>query len=391
MAANANELLFDAMVRHQTYLLRYSGNVRNQVNEVLDATAEALGDAIRRANTLGLTTLASARRMEKLLDQITVLREKAWGEAQTLLFQQLDDLAANEPVFFKGMLLTTSPMVLETVLPAPAQLRAIARSKPFEGALLKDWAMGLQSEDLRRIRASIQVGMTVGEGSAEIARRVVGDGGMLDSTRRQVEAIVRTAVMHVSAEARDAFAQENLDVATIERFTATLDSRTTPVCRANDGKKFKIGKGPRPPLHIACRSLRVMIFDWEPMVDRPFKPTTERILLKEYTDLRGYANVTTRDKLPRGTKGDYDRFARSRVRQLVGTVPADVTYQTWLKKQSVMFQEDVLGKTKAKLFRDGGITLDKFVARDGGELTLAQLARKHADAFRAAGLDPSGF
>jgi hypothetical protein len=56
-----------------------------------------------------------------------------------------------------------------------------------------------------------------------------------------------------------------------------------------------------------------------------------------------------------------------------------------------MFQEDVLGVTKAKLFRDGKLPLDRFVDRNGNELTLKDLAKKHADAFVAAGLDPTKY
>jgi hypothetical protein len=90
-------------------------------------------------------------------------------------------------------------------------------------------------------------------------------------------------------------------------------------------------------------------------------------------------------------KGEFDKFSRKRIRELTGQVPATTSYQTWLKSQSKEFQEDVLGKTKAKLFRDGKLQLDKFVTRNGTELTLSQLAKKHADAFRAAGLNPEDF
>jgi hypothetical protein len=72
-------------------------------------------------------------------------------------------------------------------------------------------------------------------------------------------------------------------------------------------------------------------------------------------------------------------------------VPAATSYQEWLKRQSKEFQEDVLGKTKARLFRDGKLPLDKFVNRLGDELTLAELAGMHSAAFKAAGLDPAAF
>ena len=43
------------------------------------------------------------------------------------------------------------------------------------------------------------------------------------------------------------------------------------------------------------------------------------------------------------------------------------------------------------MFRRGGLTMDRFVDRNGREFSLDELARSDADAFRAAGLDPSDF
>jgi hypothetical protein len=60
-------------------------------------------------------------------------------------------------------------------------------------------------------------------------------------------------------------------------------------------------------------------------------------------------------------------------------VPSTTTYDAWLRKQPQAFQEDVLGKSKAQLFRDG-LTLDKFVDEKGKSYTLAELnAHVHGD------------
>jgi hypothetical protein len=75
----------------------------------------------------------------------------------------------------------------------------------------------------------------------------------------------------------------------------------------------------------------------------------------------------------------------------VGRVPAATTYQDFLKRQPASFQDDVLGRTKGKLFRDGGLTVDQFVDRAGNELTLDQLAATKPEAFVKAGLDPEAF
>lgn len=69
-----------------------------------------------------------------------------------------------------------------------------------------------------------------------------------------------------------------------------------------------------------------------------------------------------------------------------GQVPDDMTYQDWLKKQPVERQDDILGKTKGQLFRKGGLTLERFVDRNGRELNLAELRAKNAAAFAKAGL-----
>jgi SPP1 gp7 family putative phage head morphogenesis protein len=395
----ANELLLDALIRHQTYLMRYSVTLRKRMLAVLGRTEEDIGMLIRdrlREST-GLTTSVELRRMQALLESLTTLRSASWKDANTLMLDEMSELAYQEPINLSSIITTVAPVIAETVLPPARQLRAIVSSRPFDGALLKDWADGLASEDIRRIHGAIQMGMIAGESSDAIARRVIGTNalngtdGVLQMTRRQVEAISRTAVQHIANNARNDFMLENADLMIGELYVATLDARTTPVCRANDGKTFPVGKGPRPPLHIACRSLRVPALNGEVLGDRPYKSSTTKQLLSEYTDQKGISRVTKRDDLPRGTKGDYDTWSRKRIRQMTGTVARAENYQSWLKTQTKAFQDDTLGPTRAKLFRDGNLTLDKFVAADGSELTLAQLAKKHAAAFRAAGIDPGGF
>jgi hypothetical protein len=71
----------------------------------------------------------------------------------------------------------------------------------------------------------------------------------------------------------------------------------------------------------------------------------------------------------------------------IGEVPKDVTYQDWLRKQSVSFQDEVLGPTRAQLFRDGGMTLDRFVDNSGHEYTLDQLRQRDPAAFKRADLN----
>jgi len=399
MAKTANELFEDALIRHQTYLLRYAGSVRNRIWAILDRTNEDISDKIRSrlANNVGLTTGVEMRRLEALVDQIKAIRAPAWVEATSVLKEEMVGLSLAESVALNGIVSVVLPVVIETALPSSRMLRSVALARPFQGQILADWAASMEANDLRLIHNAIQLGMTAGESMDVITRRVIGTASMQNAdgvnamTKRQVQAVVRTAVQHVANHSRTAWFNENSDIVTTERFVATLDSRTTPICRATDGKQFPLGKGPIPPLHWQCRSLRIAVFDGVLLGDRPAKPYVERELVEEYAAANRLGAIKTRAALPRGTKGDYDKWARGAIRSRVGPGPADTTYGKWLKGQSKTFQDDTLGIAKAKLFRDGGLTLDKFVNRNGDELTLAQLAARERAAFLAAGLNPDKY
>lgn len=395
----ANEELMDALIRHQIWLLRYSGTVRNQIYRLLGKSESDIADKIRayELKGAGLSNPEEYKRLQALYAAIKEMRLQAWGEVDNFFSDEMKGLMYQEPVTLSNVVQTILPVSVSTVVPSAPLLRAMVMDKPFEGRVMADWVSTLAQNDILRMQNAIQLGMVAGEPMDKIAKRVAGSATLKGSdgttalTRRQIDAVTRTAVQHVANNARSEWFRENSDIVSMEQFVATLDSRTTPVCRAEDGKRYPVGQGPIPPLHYNCRSLRVAVFNDKLLGNRPANPTTEKLLVQEYSDENGLGDIKERDNLPRGQKGKYDEWARGRIRELVGPIPASSTYQTWLEKQSRAFQEDVLGVAKSKLFRDGGLTLDKFVDNNGNELTLNDLASKHADAFRAAGLDPSKY
>lgn len=396
--ATANEDFLDALIRHQIGLMRLTGSVRNRIIEILDKTERDLKDQIERRLRRALPNQNfTARRLRTLERSIREIRQQAWKEVREVWFQEMVELSKSEPEFLRMAMQTVSPVALNLALPTTATLTALVREKPFEGRVLRTWAADIERADLKRITDQVKIGIVQGEGAAAIARRIVGTArlrgvdGVTQITRRNAAAITRTMVNHYSNQAKRLFYMENSDVFDEELYVATLDSRTTPICRSLDGERFAVGEGPVPPLHFACRSVRVAILDGEVLGRRPTKSSTDRQLLREYGDREGLPTVSSRGALPRGHRGAFDEFRRRRVRELTGVVPAKIDYETFLKRQSVDFQNEVLGVTKARLFRRGGLSLDKFVNRQGDELTLGQLAKSDAGAFRAAGLDPDDY
>lgn len=392
---------FDSMVRHQIGLLRRSASIRNQILKLLDDTEADLRIAIRERlrRYTGTQRPADVARLENLLVEVRALRQTAWSQVSAVWFAEMAEIAIAEPKFMAALLQTVVPVQLTPTLPTAAQMRSLVTSRPFEGRTLREWAEQVSRGDVERIQGQIRIGLVQGEDLPTITRRVTGTislkgrNGVTEITRRHAEAITRTAVNHYANQARRAFAEENAEFFDRELYVATLDSKTTPICRSLDGELFPIGEGPIPPLHFRCRSLRTPAPDPEAIGKRPMKPVTERQLLREFAAMEGLEKVPRqRASLPRGTKGAFDEFARVRTRELIGRVPAKTTYQRFLERQPVWFQNDVLGETRGLLFRKGGLTLKDFVDRGTfEEFTLAELADMHARAFRDAGLDPADF
>lgn len=405
MPQTLNEEFRDALVRHQIGLLRLSGSVRNRVIALLDASEDDIQLRIERVLSRIATGqpvdlrqgTTAQRRLAALERSIAETRGAAHARALNAWVEELQALARAEPAFTVAALAQASPVVLDLVIPAASRLRSLVRTDPFQGRVLREWAADLERADLARISDQIRIGLVQGDALRDITRRVVGSSalsgadGVTEITRRGAAAITRTAVNHFSNAARAQLYAENSDLFSKEVFVATLDSRTTSICASNDGKLYDVGEGPMPPLHFNCRSLRAAAVDGQVVGTRPMKQSTERELLGEFASREGIARVSSRGALPHGTRGAFDAFARGRIRELTGTVPATTTYSQFLRRQTVAFQDEVLGTTKARLFRSGGLELDRFVNRRGDELTLAQLARLEADAFHAAGLDPRDY
>jgi len=394
----ANELWFDALVRHQVYLMRVSGSVRNEINGLLNEMERAMVDRINAVLT-GSKKLSPARlrKAESLIKQLKQIRTEVWIEVDGLWKETMKGLTVQEVEQVNRMFHTVSPAELSTQLPSIPKLKALVKTLPFEGYVLGSWAKKIAADDIGRIASQVRIGVVQGESSQTIARRIIGTAklkgadGVTQITRRNAEAITRTAINSFSNAAREMYFAANQDIFDKEIYTATLDGRTTPICRSLDGDRFPVGVGPMPPLHFSCRSLRVAEINGEMVGKRPAKPVTDRMMVKKYAQANGLGSIKSRSRLPRGHRGKYDAFARGEMRRLTGRVPAKVNYQTFLEGQSVDFQDDVLGPTRGKLFRDGGLKLDNFVDKKGATIRLDQLADTDAAAFRAAGLDPAAF
>jgi hypothetical protein len=239
-----NERILEAQIKHSVYLERYKGGVLKKIVGLLNDTETNLIALIagRLATIEGRgfdLSPAETNPLEKLLADIVAKREEVYSVLETRLADEMDDFSRYE-ADFQNRLANAAGVQASIAMPSNAQLKAIVTSQPFRGRMLKDWAKGLGTEEVKRVHDAIRIGMTEGQTTDQIIRRIRGtkknrfQDGILEISRRDAEAVTRTAVSHVANRARAEVYNANADIVYKVQYVATLDSRTTLVCASRD-------------------------------------------------------------------------------------------------------------------------------------------------------------
>lgn len=377
MAKTANEEILDATVRHQIKLLRFSNGEAQKAAEIL-AESDAELMALLRAGEL---TEFSEARLRSLLGEVRKLRQAVADKLGQELGSDMEGLAKAESDWESAMLEGATPVAVSWASVSPAVLKAVAGS-PINGVPLEGWLGKMAVNDVARVEQQMRLGILAGETNDQLVARIRGTkangykDGVLDVTRREAEMIARTAANHVSTSARQATWDANSDIIRGVRWVATLDGRTSPVCQSRDGHVYPIDKGPRPPAHPNCRSTVAPVLAGEEIVgDRPTVRDT-RTRREREVDFRAEAKEAAGDKWKDMSEPERREAVKARrekwAAENIGSAPTTTNYEKWLRGQPKEFQDDVLGRGKAELFR-GGMPLDKFVDERGKPYSLQQL------------------
>ena len=251
------------------------------------------------------------------------------------------------------------------------------------------------------IRAGYESGATV----QEMTKRLIGtkknnylDGLVTNTGAREAEALVRTGANHYANQARDVAAQANADLIQGRIFLATFDNRTTLTCR-HFGQLQKIyalddPATPKPPLHFNCRSVLSLV----PIGFDPFSGTKASVGGQDGQQAEEAYNKKNDRLDARREKADEQRAQGKEPKDVpskvtysgrkdsaifkAGQIDAKTTMDAWLRSQPDWFIESALGKTRAKLFKEGGLSIEKFTDMNGRPLTLKEM--KALDEFDAA-------
>jgi SPP1 gp7 family putative phage head morphogenesis protein len=391
-----------SLYRNAIDLNRYSNSVARRI---INAYNDIIIDAVNQLRVIDEASApVKAARLRAILAQLKDSLATWAGDSTEITALELQGLAQLQSEFVAEQLrqalpagardivrtVEISPQFAEAVVTTdPTQLNVVALSDDLvaavqgapqatfsltaakgtmitlpNGQVVEKAFRGIAESQAERFSQVVRNGLLTGETTPSIAKRLIGNlqfgeeartvrqliaaGGELTAVAdNQVVALVRTSINQVANAASQQVYQANPDITNKYRYIATLDSRTSAICRALDGREFPYGSGPTPPQHFNCRSTTVAVVDYEGLGFEPPPPGKRT--------------------------------------SMGGQVPADMTYGEWLSKQPRSVQEDVLG-SKVPYFqmlsrkhgpRDA---IAKLVRDDGSELTLDDLRNRYGSA-----------
>lgn len=242
--------LISAFISHQVWLQR---NASHEVNE-LEPFIQQMRDEVRKQVLQFGDDNRTRQNLEKLLRDLEDILDGITTDWQDKLTEDLQALGGYEADWTAKTL--TANVDAEFVTPSPEQVWSAAKWNPLalsdKPADLFGMMAGWGDTEINRLVTGVKMGFVQGKTTRQIVKEVVGPGGLADISQRNAATVIRTAINHVSTQARETTYKKNSDIVEKYEWVSTLDSRTSTICRSRDGQKYDIGKGPLPPAHPNC-------------------------------------------------------------------------------------------------------------------------------------------
>ncbi len=366
-----NDSLLTAIAKHTSYLYRLnSGEVNKSIktlNSVSNSSLSVLRDLFDDLSELEKGLLISGSYTTTRLKKIKDALNEWQSEVNTQLYEQFDTaaniLATNE-IDYTSKIATAGEIGATTVALTGSQVVKEAIKNPTSGGFLvrelfNSLGVNLRNNVERTFREGLQNGLT----NQQIWREIKGradfpnDPSVLRTARIEVDKTVRTARMHVANQSYiDTFKAIGFEYVKI---VATLDGRTCKVCAARDGDVHKISElRNAPPWHPNSRTVIVGC-------DKDGNITGRRPFVKSDQPV---------SKIPKDMRDG-----------VVGQVNSNTTFKDLIANDD-NFAREWLGPTKYKLYKEGGMSIDKFVDPLNKPYTIAELRSLDEKIFKDLGL-----
>lgn len=360
--------LFTAITNKSILDQRFATDLNKQTSSILSDAAKWLRNTLYNYESIFGEPITDARkrRLERLVETVESKLDEVYKNIDDLYIESFKSLAVEDAEFIASAINEdlTGNLIMEQ--PSNSRLWAAITQNPLyfpdnANSPYVDFTKMVKSlgDKSAQVASTISNAYFAGQTVQETVSQIVGTrkakykDGMIDKSRRDAEMVVRTATNHVTTQAKRRLFEDNSDIVYGYRIVATIDTRTSNICKYWDGKviKYTARVQPLPPFHPNCRTTTVPEIYGDKLSD---SAATRAVNFKARGDVKA------------GT---------------VGQVSAQQDYFDVLKRQSAGQQNLALGEARAKIFRNAGLTKEEFrqalADNMGRPLTLTEMAQQN--------------
>lgn len=334
----------ERIVRNLITIQRLGNAVNRDVTDLIAGLFDDIVAELARIDPASPKSLKWRKaRADKLLKLVREKAKLTYADVHKIVRQDLAKIGVQQAKWAKDQLdtLTAAGVTLGTGPVTVNTMKSVLDADFIRGWLLEEWFKEQAEGVALKVATQIRLGILEGETIGDMVRRVRGrfvrknvyEGGVMSIMTREATAVVRTGVNHVMNHAHMETYLANADIISGYEYQATLDSRTTLICASLDGQVFDLDdeNAPKPPQHWNCRSTILPI-------------------VEGFEDLQPTSRASE-----------------------TGPVKGSKTYEKWLAEQPKAKQDDILGPSRARLFRAGKANLRDMVRRDGTTVRVEDL------------------
>lgn len=330
----------DRAIKTQLDVLRHSATVEASVLQLLEQMRKELISKLAQADL----TNWSKQRLNTLLRDSEALIALYYTQAQSLLAPTYSTVAG------VASAQTAAGLAAAASVPNRKVLESLVSNVLIEGATTKAWWGKMAADTAFQFASAVRQGIAQSETQNQIFKRandVVGLAG------RNSVALVHTSVMQVMNDANIATLKENADITPTVRWLSALDSSVCSYCGSRDG------------------------LEWDTLTQEPIGHSLPYADPPYHESASGKGtSFGCRCKLV-GVTRFLDKYAEGQRASMFGPVDRRVTFSDFLARQSDAWQDEVLGKGRAALYRDKKLTLRDLVGGKGSPLPLSALQKKY--------------
>jgi hypothetical protein len=344
VAESVNQQIADQLVRRQLRAGRVETTLRQQVFAQLAILESEIVSALKSNDPTERQLLARRRRAIEVLmtEEIDPLIQARYERLAGLLDAAMLRLGQSEATAVQTVVNETAEDEVIDALPSERQLRAgivhgffPSPARPVDpSTTASDWWIRAATRVSQSVRDTLMVGVALEEHLTELSRRIRGtaeDGfadGVLGRAKTDAARLLTTQMTNTVNEARMATGDRNPQ-RLMAVHTSILDSKTSLLCLSRHGLRYSLPDHEPightipylngPPYHPNCRSAMAIAV-----------ATGGPIMQESAT--------------------------------------------AWLRRQGPAVQDEVLGPTRARMFREGKLTAKSLLeASSGKPLTLEEL------------------